>query len=82
MILISTDKYEIMNFISSLDSNKSTESNSIPTKIQNLLKNDIFTQLSDICNVSFSTDVISSMGKKAKVRNESHSFLSINDNIK
>ena len=82
MILLSTDKYEIMNFISSLDSNTSTESNSIPTKIQNLLKNDIFTQLSDICNVSFSTDVISSMGKKAKVRNESHSFLSINDNIK
>ena len=46
-----TDKYEIINIISSLDPNKSTGPNSIPTKILKLLKNDISTQLSDIFNV-------------------------------
>ena len=40
-----TDKYEIINIISSLDPNKSTGPNSIPTKILKLLKNDISTQL-------------------------------------
>ena len=62
-----TDKYEIINIISSLDPNKSTGPNSIPTKILKLLKNDISTQLSDIFNVSFSTGVFPSILKRAKV---------------
>ena len=56
-----TDKYEIINIISSLDPNKSTGPNSIPTKILKLLKNDISTQLSDIFNVSFLTGVFPSV---------------------
>ena len=52
-----TDKYEIINIVSSLDSNKSTRPNSIPTKLLKLLKNYISTQLFDIFNVSFSTGV-------------------------
>ena len=60
-------KYEIINIISSLDPSKSTGPNSIPTKILKLPKNDICTQLSDICNVSFSTGVFLSILKIAKV---------------
>ena len=62
-----TDKYEIINIISSLDPNKSTGPNSIPTKILKLLKNDISAQLSDIFNVSFSTGVFPTILKIAKV---------------
>ena len=57
LFLSPSDKYEIINIISSLDPNKSTGPNSIPTKILKPLKNDISTQLSDIFNVSFSTGV-------------------------
>ena len=42
-----TDKTEIENIISSLDSNKSVGPNSIPTKILKLLENDISSQLSE-----------------------------------
>ena len=66
-LMTPTDKYEIINIISSLDPNKSTGPNSIPTKILKLLKNDISTQLSDIFNVSFSTGVFPSILKIAKV---------------
>ena len=62
-----TDKYEVINIISSLGSKKSTGPNSIPTKILKLFKNDISTQLSDILNVSFSTGVFPSILKIAKV---------------
>ena len=62
-----TDKYEIINIISSLDPNKSTGPNSIPTKILKLLKNDISTQLYDIFNVSLSTGVFPSILKIAEV---------------
>ena len=62
-----TDKYEIINIISSLDSNKSTGPNSIPNKILKLHKNDISTELSDIFNVSFLTGVFPSKLKIAKV---------------
>ena len=48
-----TDKSEIENIISSLDSNKSVGPNSIPIKILKLLKNDISSQLSEIFNISF-----------------------------
>ena len=62
-----TDKYEIINIISSLDPMKSTGPNSIPTKILKLLKNDISAQLFDIFNVSFSTGVFPTILKIAKV---------------
>ena len=48
-----TDKTEIENIISSLDSNKSVGPNSIPTKISKLLKNDISSQLPEIFNMTF-----------------------------
>ena len=50
-----TDKTEIENIISSLDSNKSVGSNNIPTKVLKLFKNDTFSQLSEIFNISFSS---------------------------
>ena len=62
-----TDKYKIINIISSLDPIKSTGPNSIPTKILKLLKNDISTQISDIFNISFSTGVFPTILKIAKV---------------
>ena len=55
-----TDKTEIENVISSLDSNKSVEPSSIPTKILKLLKNDNSSQLSEIFNISFSSGVFRS----------------------
>ena len=62
-----TDKTEIENVISSLDSNKSVGPNSIPTKVLRLLKNDISSQLSEIFNISFSSGVFPSILKTAKV---------------
>ena len=50
-------KSRTQNIISSFDSKKSVGPNSIPTKILNLLKNDISSQLADIFNISFSTGV-------------------------
>ena len=44
---------EIQDLISSLNPNKYTGPNSIPTKILKLLKNDISNQLADIVNLSF-----------------------------
>ena len=58
-----TDKTEIENVISSLDSNKSVRPNSIPTKILKLLKNDISSQLSEILDISFSSGVFPSILK-------------------
>ena len=62
-----TDKCEIINIIFSLDPNKSTGPNNVPTKILKLLKNYISTQLSDIFNASFSTGIFPSILKIAKV---------------
>ena len=62
-----TDKTEIEDVISSLDSNKSVGPNSIPTKILKLLKDDISSQLSEIFNISFSSSVFPSIPKTAKV---------------
>ena len=62
-----TDKYEIINIVSSLDSNRSIGPNTIPTKILRFLKNDISTQLSDIFNISFWTEVSPSILKIGKV---------------
>ena len=62
-----TNKYEIQNVISSLNSNKSVGPNSIPARILKLLKNDTSTQLADIFNISFSTGVFPTILKVAKV---------------
>ena len=62
-----SDKTEIENVTSSLDSNKSVGPNSIPTKILKLLKNDILSQLSEMFNISFSSGVFPSILKIAKV---------------
>ena len=56
-----------MQITSSLNSNKSVGRNSIPAKILKLLKNDIFSQLADIFNISFSTGVCPTILKVAKV---------------
>ena len=61
-----TDKTEIEDVMSSLDSNKSVGPNSIPTKILKLLKDDISSQLSEIFNISFSSGVFPSILKTAK----------------
>ena len=62
-----TDKNGISFLISSLDSHKSSGSNSIPVKILKLRKNEISQQLSDIFNMSFSTGQFPSVLKIAKV---------------
>ena len=62
-----TDKTEIENIISLLDSNKSAGLNSIPTKVLKVLKNDISSQLSEIFNISFSSVVFPSIPKTASV---------------
>ena len=62
-----TDKEEIANIISSLNSSKASGANSIPYRILFLLKNDISKQLAGLFNLSFLTGVFSSVLKTAKV---------------
>ena len=62
-----TDKEEIANIISSLNSSKASGPNSIPYRILFLLKNDISKQLADLFNLSFMTGVFPSVLKTAKV---------------
>ena len=62
-----TDKKEITNIISSLNSNKASGPNSIPYRILFLLKNEISKQLADLFNISFITGVFPSVLKTAKV---------------
>ena len=62
-----TDKIEIKNVMSSLDSDKSVGPNSIPSKKLKLLKNYISSRLSEIFNVSFSSGVFCSILKTVKV---------------
>ena len=62
-----TDKEEIANIISSLNSNKASDPNSIPYKILFLLKNEISKLLADLFNLSFATGVFSSVLKTADV---------------
>ena len=50
-----TDKEEIANIISSLNSSKASGLNSIPYRILFLLKNEISKQLADLFNLSFMT---------------------------
>ena len=62
-----TDKEEIANIISSLNSNKASGPNSIPYRILFLLKNEISKQLANLFNLSFMTGVFPSVLKTAKV---------------
>ena len=62
-----TDKEEIANIISSLNSNKTSGPNSIPYRVLFLLKNEISKQLADLFNLSFMTGVFPSVLKTAKV---------------
>ena len=58
---------DIVNIISSLNSNKASGPNSIPYRILFLLKNEISKQLADLFNLSFMTGVFPSVLKTAKV---------------
>ena len=60
-----TDKEEIANIISSLNSNKASGPNSIPYRVLFLLKNEISKQLADLFNLSFMTGVFPSLLKTA-----------------
>ena len=62
-----TDKEEIANSISSLNSNKTSAPNSIPDRILFLLKNEISKQLGDLLNLSLTTCVFPSVLKTEKV---------------
>ena len=62
-----TDKEEIANIISSLNSNKASGPNSLPYRILFLLKNEISKQLADSFNLSFTTGVFPFVLKTAKV---------------
>ena len=80
LFITPTDAHEVNLIISSLNSDKSTGPNSLPTKILKLLKNDISTHLADIFNLSFSSGVFPSILKIAKVipvhKKESKQFCS------
>ena len=62
-----TDKEEIANIISSVNSSKVSGPNSIPYRILLLLKNEISKQLADLFNLSSMTGVFLSVLKTAKV---------------
>ena len=65
--MLPTDKEEIANIISSLNSSKVSGPNSIPYRILFLLKNEILKQLADLFNLSLTAGVIPSVLKTAKV---------------
>ena len=67
LFLQPTDREEIANITTSLNSNKASGSNSIPYRILFLLKNEISKQLADLFNLSFMTGVFPSVLKIAKV---------------
>ena len=62
-----TDSEEIANIISSLNINKACGPFSSPNKIVVLLKQDIYLQLADLFNLSFSSGSFPSILKTAKV---------------
>ena len=66
-IITSTNKEEIYKIISSLNTNKSFGSYSIPTKVLHLLNDQISKHLATICNLSFFTGVFNAILKTAKV---------------
>ena len=67
LFLSPTNKEEIKFILSSLDINKSTGPYSIPSKVLNMLKNDISEQLADLFNHSFTRGTFPTLLKTAKV---------------
>ena len=51
--LLTTDKYEIINIINSLCTNKASGPHSVPTDILHLIKLNIADPLSEIVSISF-----------------------------
>ena len=66
-MLSPTEKYEIALIICSLDSTKLVGPNSIPSKKLKLLRNHTSCQLIDIFNMPFTSGVLPSALKLAKV---------------
>ena len=66
-VITATNREEICKIISSLNINKSCGSNSIPTKILHLVKDQISKHLATISNLSFSTGMFPTILKTAKV---------------
>ena len=62
-----TDREQIVNIISSLNSTKASGPNSLPYRILFLLKHEISKQLADLFNLSFMTGIFSSVLRIAKV---------------
>ena len=62
-----TDKEEIANVITSLNSNNASGPNSIPYRILFLLKHEISKQLADLFSLSFMTGVFCSVFETEKV---------------
>ena len=67
IFLQTIDKEEIANIIFSLNSNKASGLNSVPSTILFLLKNKISKQLADLLNFTFMTAVFPSVLKTAEV---------------
>ena len=67
LVLKPTDKEEIANIISTLNSNKASGPNSIPYRILFLLKNVISKKLADLFNLYLIAGVLASVIKTAKV---------------
>ena len=67
LFLQPTDREEIVNIITSLNSNKASGPNNIPCRILFLLKNENSKQLADLFNLFFMTGVFPSVLKIAKV---------------
>ena len=61
------NKEEIKTILSSLDISKTTGPCSIPSKVLNMLKNDISEQLADLFNLSFTTGSFLTLLKTVKV---------------
>ena len=62
-----TNKEEIPNIISSINSNKASGPNSIPYRTLFLLKNEISMQFANLLDLSFVTDIFPSVVKTTKV---------------
>ena len=66
-LLESADSQEVLLIIDSLDNNKASGPNSIPTDVLKLIKNNICHPLKEIINLSFATGIYPTQLKLAKV---------------
>ena len=66
-LISATNQYEIIDIIKNLDDSKSPGPSSIPTKLIKIAGDTIATQLSDICNISFSQGIFPDANKIAKI---------------